>query len=100
MTTKEVMRMALEALNDIEATTDLKRLFRDSDGLRFDKIVDDATYALAAELAKPEPEPEPIAWIRPSEEGYDSAFWDNSTVVECTGNKWEGWFPLYRKEDL
>jgi len=51
-----------------------------------------------AELSKPEPDP--VAWMRPSEEGYDSAFRDNSTVVECTGNKCEGWFPLYRKEYL
>jgi hypothetical protein len=38
---------------------------------------------------------EPVAWMRPSEEGYDSAFRDHSTVVVCTGNPWTGWIPLY-----
>jgi hypothetical protein len=90
MTTRELLQQALNALE--EAT--------------FAKLPD-GTYvgknsalpaALRAELAKPEPEP--VAWIRPSDEGYDSAFRDNSTVVECTENKWEGWFPLYRKDDV
>ena len=38
---------------------------------------------------------EPVAWMRPSDEGYDSAFRDHSTVVVCTGNPWTGWIPLY-----
>lgn len=38
---------------------------------------------------------EPVAWMRPSDEGYDSAFRDHRTIVACTGNKWEGWIPLY-----
>ena len=39
---------------------------------------------------------EPVAWMRPSENGYDdSAFRDHSTVVACTGNPWTGWIPLY-----
>jgi hypothetical protein len=38
---------------------------------------------------------EPVAWMRPSEEGYDSAFRDHSTVMVCTGNPWTGWIPLY-----
>ena len=38
---------------------------------------------------------EPVAWIRPSDEGYDSAFRDHSTIVSCTGNDWKGWKPLY-----
>ena len=42
-----------------------------------------------------QPEQEPVAWMRPSEEGYDSAFRDHSTVVVCTGNSWTGWIPLY-----
>jgi hypothetical protein len=33
--------------------------------------------------------------MRPSEEGYDSAFRDHSTVMVCTGNPWTGWIPLY-----
>jgi hypothetical protein len=41
------------------------------------------------------PVQEPVAWMRPSEEGYDSAFRDHSTVVACTGNPWTGWVPLY-----
>ena len=42
-----------------------------------------------------QPAQEPVAWMRPSEEGYDSAFRDHSTVVVCTGNPWTGWIPLY-----
>jgi hypothetical protein len=42
-----------------------------------------------------QPEQEPVAWMRPSEKGYDSAFRDHSTVVICTGNPWTGWIPLY-----
>jgi hypothetical protein len=41
------------------------------------------------------PVQEPAAWMRPSEEGYDSAFRAHSTVVVCTGNPWTGWIPLY-----
>ena len=52
-------------------------------------IVDRALQALA------QPAQEPVAWMRPSEEGYDSAFRDHSTVVACTGNPWTGWVPLY-----
>lgn len=47
----------------------------------------------------PAPNQEPVAWMRPeiSENGYvyDSSFRDHRTVVSCTGNKWEGWIPLY-----
>jgi len=43
----------------------------------------------------PKPAQEPVAWMRPSDEGYDSAFRDHSTVVVCTGNPWTGWIPLY-----
>ncbi len=92
---REVMQLALDALEKSNAA------YRGY-GEYISQIDVDATAeaiaALKAELAKPEPEP--VAWMRPSEEGYDSAFRDNSTVVECTGNKWEGWFPLYRKEDV
>lgn len=43
---------------------------------------------------------EPVAWMRPSTEGYDSAFRDNSTVAvsKATGaTHWDddGWVPLY-----
>ena len=42
-----------------------------------------------------QPEQEPVAWMRPSEEGYDSAFRDHHTIVTCAGNPWKGWLPLY-----
>jgi hypothetical protein len=42
---------------------------------------------------------EPVAWMHPSGEGYDSAFRDHRTVVACTGNKWEGWIPLYTEPE-
>jgi len=45
--------------------------------------------------AKTEPVQEPVAWMRPSEEGYDSMFRDHATVLTCTGNPWTGWVPLY-----
>ncbi len=41
------------------------------------------------------PKQEPVAWMRPSKDGYDSAFRDHSTVIRCTGNTWTGWVPLY-----
>ena len=40
-------------------------------------------------------EQEPVAWMRPSEEGYDSAFRDHRTVISCTGGNWIDWIPLY-----
>jgi len=83
---RKVMQLALDALEGCYL------MFYVDEGR------EEAIAALKAELAKPEPEP--VAWMRPSEEGYDSAFRDNSTVVECTGNKWEGWFPLYLKKDV
>ena len=43
----------------------------------------------------PEQQAEPVAWMRPSEEGYDSAFRDHHTIVTCAGNPWTGWIPLY-----
>jgi chromosome segregation ATPase len=50
-------------------------------------------FACNTELNKAQSEP--VAWMRPSEEGYDSAFRDHSTVMLCTGNDWGGWIPLY-----
>ena len=41
------------------------------------------------------PMPEPVAWYRPSPDGDDSIFRDHRTVIACTGNKWEGFVPLY-----
>jgi hypothetical protein len=49
----------------------------------------------AETAAQPEQQAEPVAWMRPSEEGYDSAFRDHHTIVTCAGNPWKGWLPLY-----
>ena len=38
---------------------------------------------------------EPVAWYLPSPDGDDSIFRDHRTVMTCTGNKWEGFKPLY-----
>jgi hypothetical protein len=38
---------------------------------------------------------EPVAWYLPSPDGDDSIFRDHRTVMACTGNKWEGFEPLY-----
>ena len=38
---------------------------------------------------------EPVAWYLPSPGGDDSIFRDHRTVKACTGNKWEGFVPLY-----
>ena len=53
------------------------------------------SLSTAIKEALAQPAQEPVAWMRPSEEGYDSAFRDHSTVVACTGNPWTGWVPLY-----
>lgn len=52
---------------------------------------------IAAMDAKPQPEQqaEPVAWYLPADGGDDSMFRDHATVQACTGNKWEGWRPLY-----
>ena len=49
--------------------------------------------ALRSALAAPMPEP--VAWYLPSPDGNDSIFRDHRTVIACTGNKWEGFQPLY-----
>ena len=44
---------------------------------------------------------EPVAWMRPSKEGYDSAFRDASTVALCRSTErggwshWDEWVPLF-----
>jgi hypothetical protein len=43
---------------------------------------------------------QPVAWMRPSEEGYESAFRDHHTIVSCAGNPWKGWLPLYTTPPL
>ena len=84
MTKDEALRMALEAL-------DSKYILGCGEwrGQQL-KAVTAIKQALAALVQQ-----EPVAWMRPSEEGYDSAFRDHSTVVVCTGNSWTGWIPLY-----
>ena len=54
-----------------------------------------ASVVLVRANYEAQPEPEPVAWYLPSDEGFDSLFRDHRTVVACTGNKWEGWQPLY-----
>ena len=49
------------------------------------------TYLANQETA----EDEPVAWMLPNGDGYDSNFRDHSTVKSCTGNSWTGWVPLY-----
>jgi hypothetical protein len=75
---REALKMALKVLEDLP-------------GFRAD--IDNAITAIKEALAQPAQEP--VAWMRPSEEGYDSAFRDHSTVMICTGNPWTGWIPLY-----
>lgn len=59
-------------------------------GMVYRKIVDLQTA--------PASKQEIVAWMRPSTEGYDSAFRDASTVEICTGTDWvkDGWIPLCR----
>jgi hypothetical protein len=78
MTKDKALRLALEAL----VLWDGRRRLR-------------VIAAIQEALAQPAPVQEPVAWMRPSEEGYDSAFRDHSTVVVCKGNSWTGWIPLY-----
>jgi len=85
-------RTLQQALDALDAITD------DVDGTglntmpSFDKAID-AIAALREALNAPEPEP--VAWYLPSPDGDDSIFRDHRTVVACTGNKWEGFLPLY-----
>jgi hypothetical protein len=53
----------------------------------------DARAAIAAHEAKQTAEP--VAWYLPAEGGDDSLFRDHRTVIDCKGNPWEGWIPLY-----
>ncbi len=42
----------------------------------------------------------PVAYMRPSVEGYDSAFRDANTVETSTGGDWSEWVPLYTADQL
>lgn len=55
-------------------------------------LLDEARAALAVPSV---PSGEPVAWYLPAEGGDDSMFRDHRTVIACTGNKWDGWIPLY-----
>jgi len=82
---REQLEQWLEALKDIDAL----HHSQEPESVDAQKAIADMGQALA------QPEQEPVAWMRPSEEGYDSAFRDHSTVMVCTGNPWTGWIPLY-----
>lgn len=94
---REVMQQALEAL---ENSSDV--IFQNVTKSALRGI---AIAALREALAAPPPaQPAelsgnsgqlPVAWMRPSEEGYDSAFRDHRTVMMCKGNPWKNWVPLY-----
>jgi hypothetical protein len=77
---RELLQQALDALE-----THVPHVYKD----RGYPPIDALREALA------QPEPEPVAWYRPSPDGDDSIFRDHRTVVACTGNKWEGFLPLY-----
>jgi len=82
MTHTEALRLALAALEDFV-------YHGKSAGWS------EAMTALRAALAAPSGHSEPVAWYFPAEGGDDSMFRDHRTIMACTGNKWEGWIPLY-----
>ena len=92
MTQDEIIEMAIEAefVSHGKPSDEESELFVcvDKDIYKFAKLV--AAKAIA-ELESQEP----VAWMRPSEEGYDSAFRDHRTVTSCTEGNWVGWTPLY-----
>ena len=49
-----------------------------------------------ADLLSAQEKTEPVAWMRPSKDGFDSAFRDSSVVKRCAENtEWNYWVPLY-----
>jgi hypothetical protein len=86
---KEALKQIADLLQPVAALAD-RTPFEHSEVIQ--RCVDASEIALEA-LAQPAQEP--VAWMRPSKDGYDSAFRDHSTVVRCTGNPWAGWVPLY-----
>jgi len=98
MSAKEAMKQALEALEALQGgCTDSNDGTVEAITVWCPEVIENLEAALAesANSIKPVAESEPVAWMNPSGEGYDSAFRDHSTVIACTGNKWEGWIPLY-----
>jgi len=53
-------------------------------------------YALT-EILDAEGDGGAVAWMRPSDEGYDSSFRDARTVMACPEGSWakDGWIPLF-----
>ena len=92
-TLHQAAQMALDALigvlDDAEKVLDLSVSGGVYEGLECKDAITALREALAA------PMPEPVAWYLPSSDGDDSIFRDHRTVVACTGNKWEGFLPLY-----
>lgn len=60
------------------------------DPLDLGRAIDVAVKALAAQVTQAEP----YGWVLPQGTD-DSLFRDHRTVQACTGNKWEGWQPVY-----
>lgn len=81
-----VARQALEAMDQAYGWAPI--------GTTSKRIIGEAITALRQALEQPAQQ-EPVAWYLPSEEGCDSIFRDHRTVAACTGNKWEGFQPLY-----
>lgn len=98
MSLREAAEMALEALQMRSDATAHKACEALRAALADDDLVRTAVccYPHCLKAAEAEaPKAEPVAWYRPSEEGYDSAFRDHRTVMACTGGDWSEWIPLY-----
>jgi len=86
---REILQQALNALDNLGSMSDHDVTPYAWHGAKAEAACAALREALAA------PEPEPVAWYLPSPDGDDSIFRDHRTVVACTGNKWEGFLPLY-----
>lgn len=102
MTQEEVVRLAREAAQAaLEALVNGKKVRAYEDGTKYQPPLEDAAIeALRSALAEQTVKEsltvaEPVAWYLPSPDGDDSIFRDHRTVIACTGNKWEGFVPLY-----
>ena len=84
---RELLQQALDALTNCLSEHGHRCNRCDSEIDEGGKLITALREALAA--------PEPVAWYLPSPDGDDSIFRDHRTVVACTGNKWEGFLPLY-----
>ena len=86
---RELLQQALDALTNCLSEHGHRCNRCDSEIDEGGKLIAALREALAA------PQAEPVAWYLPSPDGDDSIFRDHRTVVACTGNKWEGFLPLY-----